>query len=62
MFTVFKSNDSGSPNVVHNGSTVTILECTNPQEQIFMVMRHTALGVPVSWFAHVDELSNFEGV
>ena len=62
MFTVFTSNDSNSKNVVHNGNTVTILRCSSIEDQMFMVSRYDASGTAVSWFAHVDELSNFDGV
>ena len=61
MFSIFNSNRPESPDNVHNGSTVTIVECTDPIDQIFMVSRYSALGLYVSWFAHVDEISNFNG-
>lgn len=61
MFSVFTSNSPDSPNTVHNGNTVTIMECSNKEDQVYMVMRYDETGTPISWYAHVSELSNFEG-
>ena len=61
LFSIYNCKDTNSKNAIHNGSSVTILECTNREENIYMVGRHDVDGIFVSWFAHVGELTNFDG-
>ena len=59
MFSIYNCNSTDSKNNIHNGNSVTILE--HKEDNIYMVGRYDTDGVFISWFAHVSELSNFDG-